>query len=77
MYSSLEVAIFKFDHFKVHFVHILKEALTSPILVNSNKMLSKEEITNGLYHYSPNKGAAILFAVLYGVSFLIHEEQYR
>ncbi|KAK2750131.1 hypothetical protein FQN57_004626 [Myotisia sp. PD_48] len=40
-------------------------------------MSSNIEILKNLYHYIPSKPAAIIFAVLYGLSAVFHELQYR
>ncbi|KAF3481759.1 RTA1 domain-containing protein [Arthroderma uncinatum] len=40
-------------------------------------MASKEEMIKELYHYFPNKAAAIIFAVLYIASSILHEVQYN
>ncbi|KAK2820008.1 hypothetical protein FQN49_007813 [Arthroderma sp. PD_2] len=40
-------------------------------------MASEEEITRELYHYFPSKPAAIIFAILYIASSVLHDVQYN
>ncbi|PGH36460.1 hypothetical protein GX50_00645 [[Emmonsia] crescens] len=39
--------------------------------------MSSEPTTEELYHYSPNRGAAIFFTVIYAISAVSHELQHR